>query len=123
MQEVDHQHSWSVTVWCGIINGYLTGPHFFEGHVTQHTYLQLLRGELPLFLENVDLHTRARMWLQQDGGIVRDFLNERFNIRWIGRRGPVAWAPRSPDLTSPDFYLWGFLKNTVYRTAQLQELT
>ncbi|EFN61939.1 hypothetical protein EAG_00101, partial [Camponotus floridanus] len=59
--------------------------------------------------------------LQQDGApphyarIVRDFLNERFNNRWIGRGGPIAWPPRSPDLTSPDFYLWGYLKNTVYR--------
>ena len=42
-----------------IINGYLIGPYFYGGHVTQHTYLQLLREELPLFLENVDLHTRT----------------------------------------------------------------
>ena len=32
--------------------------------------------------------------------------------RWIGRRGPVAWPPRSPDLT-PLEYL--FVKNLVYR--------
>jgi hypothetical protein len=24
------------------------------------------------------------------------------------------WPPRSPDLTSPDFFLWGFLKDRVY---------
>ena len=69
------------------------------------------------------------MWLQQDGApphyarIVRDFLNERFNNRWIGRGGPVAWPPRSPDQTSPDFYLWGFLKIQSTATGQLQELT
>ncbi|KAJ4438208.1 hypothetical protein ANN_14147 [Periplaneta americana] len=26
------------------------------------------------------------------------------------------WPPRSPDLTTPDFFLWGYLKNRVYAT-------
>ena len=26
-----------------------------------------------------------------------------------------TWPPRSPDLTPPDFYLWGHLKARVYR--------
>ncbi|EFN79527.1 hypothetical protein EAI_07954, partial [Harpegnathos saltator] len=32
----------------------------------------------------------------------------------IGRGGPIAWPARSSDLTSPDFYLRGYLKNVVY---------
>lgn len=122
MREVDHQHRWSLNVWCGIVNGYLIGPYFFEGNVDGPTYLHLIRDELPVMLEEVDLNTRNRLWLQQDGAsphwtiIVRNYLNERFNNRWIGRGGPVEWPPRSPDLTSLDFYLWGFLKNEVYRT-------
>jgi len=35
--------------------------------------------------------------------------------RWIGRRGAVEFPPRSPDLTPLDFYLWGTLKDVVYR--------
>ncbi|KAG5319819.1 TC1A transposase, partial [Pseudoatta argentina] len=60
------------------------------------------------------------MWLQQDGAaphyalIVRAFLNATYNDRWIGRRGSVEWPPCSPDLTSPDFFLWGYLKNIVF---------
>jgi hypothetical protein len=27
----------------------------------------------------------------------------------------VPWPPRSPDLSVPDFFLWGHLKNIVYR--------
>jgi hypothetical protein len=34
--------------------------------------------------------------------------------RWIGRGGPTAWPPRSPDLDPLDFYLWGHLKSLVY---------
>jgi hypothetical protein len=31
--------------------------------------------------------------------------------RWIGRRGPIAWHPWSPDLTPIFLYfLWGHLK-------------
>ncbi|PNF14075.1 hypothetical protein B7P43_G02154 [Cryptotermes secundus] len=35
--------------------------------------------------------------------------------RWIGRRGAIEYRPRSPDLTPLDFYLWGTLKDEVYR--------
>ena len=82
---VDHQNRWILIVWCGIVNGYLIiGPYFFEENVYRHSYLQLLRGHLPGLLENVDLATRQRMWLQQDDAapyyalIVRAFLNDRY---------------------------------------------
>lgn len=121
MQQIDHQHRWSVNVWCGIVNGYLIGPYFFEGTVNSINYLNLLREVLPRLLENVDLETRMRMWFQQDGApphfanVVRNYLNETYPGKWIGRGGPTGWPARSPDLTSPDFYLWGFLKDAVYR--------
>jgi hypothetical protein len=31
------------------------------------------------------------------------------------RFGEIAWPARSPDLTLPDFFLWGFLKDLVFR--------
>ena len=34
----------------------------------------------------------------------------------LGRGGPVAWPPRSPDLTPLDYYLWGHMKTNVYET-------
>ncbi|GFW62370.1 uncharacterized protein TNCV_290441 [Trichonephila clavipes] len=34
---------------------------------------------------------------------------------WIGRQGPVLWPPASPDLTTLYFFLWGHLKELVYR--------
>ncbi|KAJ4448741.1 hypothetical protein ANN_00132 [Periplaneta americana] len=42
------------------------------------------------------------------------YLDRRFPDRWIGRGGPIAWPPRSPDLNPLDFYLWGHLKLLVY---------
>ena len=61
-----HQNRWIVIVWCGIVNSYLIGPYFFYGNVDKHTCLEFLRDYLPGLLENVDLATRQRMWLQQD---------------------------------------------------------
>jgi len=37
-----------------------------------------------------------------------------FPQRVISRFGDVPWPPRSPDLTAPDFFLWGYLKSKVY---------
>ncbi|XP_076237366.1 uncharacterized protein LOC143181061 [Calliopsis andreniformis] len=48
------------------------------------------------------------------GRSVREFLNNTYEDRWIGRLGPVAWPPRSPDLTPLDFFLWEYVKQKVY---------
>ena len=62
------------------------------------------------------------MYLQDDGApphytrYVREYLNEFSPNRWLGRGGPVAWPPRSPDLTPLDYYLWGHMKTLVYET-------
>ena len=45
----------------------------------------------------------------------RNYLNEAFENRWIGRGGPVYWPARSPDLTP--ILLWGFIKDKVMATA------
>ena len=62
----------------------------------------------------------GRILFQQDGapphylGEVREYLNTRFPGRWIGRAAPIAWPPRSPDLTPMDYFLWGFVKDQVF---------
>jgi hypothetical protein len=42
---------------------------------------------------------------------VRDVHNNTCHDRWIGRGGPTAWLPRSPDSNPTDFYLWRYLKS------------
>ena len=55
---------------------------------------------------------------------VRNVLNQQFPGRWIGIGGTIPWAPRSPDLNCCDFYLWGRIKNMVYRgDTSTRELT
>ena len=50
---------------------------------------------------------------------VRALLNRVLQHRWIGRAAKgdnhlLPWPPRSPDLTPRDFFLWGFVKDSVY---------
>lgn len=35
-------------------------------------------------------------------------LKDIFPGRLISRNGDLHWPPRSPDLTAPDYFLWGF---------------
>jgi hypothetical protein len=51
-------------------------------------------------------------------------LRDMFLGRLISRFGDVPWPPRSPDLSSCDFFLWGYLKGRAYthKSGNLNEL-
>lgn len=120
LRTVDRQHRWSVNVWGGIVGNDVIGPYFFDENLNGQNFLRFLRFDFQELLENIPLQVRQRMWLQLDGApahfhiAVRNFLNQRFENRWIGRGGPHNWPARSPDLTCVDFFLWGYVKNIVY---------
>ena len=116
------QRRFSVNVWCGVLGNRLIGPFVFDNNLTGNTYEAFLRNELPGLLEDIPLMIRSQMYFQHDGAPphytcrVRDFLNQSFPNRWLGRGGPIPWPPRSPDLTPLDYYLWGHMKTLVYET-------
>lgn len=115
-----HQERFSLNVWAGIVGNHLIGPYLMPSPLRGRDYAAFLRNVLPDLLDNVPIATLRRMWFQQDGapphyfGEARDYLGERFQNRWIGRGGPVAWPARSPDLTPLDFFFWGTMKDLVY---------
>jgi len=63
---------------------------------------------------------RSKVWWQQDGATahtatsVLNFLQVSFPGKVLAKGGSVPCPPRSPDLTLPDFFLWGLLKSQVY---------
>lgn len=122
LRAVDHQHQWSINVWGGIVGTQVVGPHFFEHHLNGQIYLQFLEHELNNLLQHIPENVVPRLWYQHDGAPahstlnVRNCLDIRFPDRWIGRGGPQNWPARSPDLSLLDFFLWGFVKNSVYQT-------
>jgi len=84
---------------------------FFDENVTGN-HLYFLQQRLPALLKDINLDTRQCMFFQQDSAPthwnrrVRYHLELTFPGRWIGRGGPVSWCPRSPDLSSLNFFLW-----------------
>jgi len=121
LREVDNQHVWSLNVWCGIVGDRIIGPFFFDGTLTGLRYAEFLRTTIAEVLDELPLALVRNMWLQQDGcpahwhRMARAAADLLFPGKWIGRGGPVAWPARSPDLTPLDFFLWGVIKDIVYR--------
>ena len=64
--------------------------------------------------------TERYCWFQQDGApchtsaSTMECLKDFFGDRIISKD---LWPPRSPDLTSLDFFLWGYLKDRVYKNT------
>lgn len=122
MREVQNQGRWSVNCWAGILGGRIIGPFFFNNQLNGDNYLEFIREELPILLEEVPLEIRQRILFQHDGCPahfainVREFLDANYPGRWIGRGSIFPWPPRSPDLTCLDFYLWGRVKDMVFAT-------
>ncbi|KAJ4449283.1 hypothetical protein ANN_00681 [Periplaneta americana] len=73
--------------------------------VTGNVYLAMLQNfAIGQFLPgSVFQQAGAPLHHQQ----VREFLGEKFPDGWIGRRGPLAWPPRSPDVTPLDLFFLG----------------
>ncbi|KAJ4438538.1 hypothetical protein ANN_14485 [Periplaneta americana] len=71
------------------------------------------------FVEQLDDVELSQGYFQQDGATCHtsnesmELIASFFDDRIISRN---LWPPRSPDLTTPDFFLWDYLKDRVYAT-------
>ncbi|GFW32195.1 DUF4817 domain-containing protein [Trichonephila clavipes] len=112
-------HSPKVTAWCGFMGSFIIGPFFFEtqcpvnGWITEtvnvQRHLTLLRETVvPCLIQRGQI---SNVTFMQDGATSHT-------------ANPVPMAPRSPDLTPADFWLWGYLKSRVYLSgpSSLSEL-
>ena len=108
-------------VWCAISKNKIIGPYFFESEVNSDNYLQMLQQfYLP---EHRRQKQHSQYYFQQDGAPAH---RAKFVQEWVRFRNGTAtfgdkflksdkWPPRSPDLNPCDFFLWGYLKNKVYK--------
>lgn len=108
-----------VNVWCAMSSDCIIGPYFFDQNVNANNYTNMLQSYFWPAIQKKRI--ASKIMFQQDGApphyslMARNWLNQHLPGRWIGRRGPIEWAARSPDLTPLDFYLWGFVKQKVYQ--------
>ncbi|GFW81493.1 uncharacterized protein TNCV_2881711 [Trichonephila clavipes] len=122
-------HDEKVTVWVGFTTSTVIGPFFFEemrdssfvtATVTGERYADMLQN--PMIPSLADKHLLERTIFMQDGAPphiarrVKDLLRRSFgDDRVLSRHFHHAWPPRSPDLSSCNYWLWSYLKSKVYR--------
>lgn len=128
-----------VTVWVAIGWYGIIGPYFFEDDdgrtttVNQVNYRQMIQD---FYLPELRQLSRRRgndikmrtQWFQQDGApphtarATRQFLRTQFPGRVISLYEDIEWPPYSPDLTPPDFFLWGYLKDRIYANPKPRDI-
>lgn len=110
-----NMHPIKVGVWCAMSRTRIIGPIFFHDTINAQRYRTLI---LEPFLAQLNDNEIQFGYFQQDGATAHtanntiEFLEGTFHDRLISKN---RWPPRSPDLTPLDFFLFGYLKNTIYR--------
>jgi hypothetical protein len=104
-----------VNMWPGLMQDKLIWLFLFsEKTVNGRSYLNML--ELP--------QLPSQTILQNNGAPphlchhIRNHLDREVAGRWIGRGEPIAWPPRSPDLTL-DFFLRSYVKTFSIRLRSM----
>jgi len=110
-------HSQNLTVWCAISASGIIGPYFFENEagnavtVNADRYLEILKNFFTPQLARFPVYENTLF--QQDGATSHaarmslNVVDALFPNRVVSRNGDIPWAPRSPDLTPCDYFLWG----------------
>jgi hypothetical protein len=90
------------------------GPIFFEQTVNTDVYKDIFMA----FVEQLDDIELAQGYFQQDGATCHTSNESMALINRIFMDSVISknlWPSRSPDLTSVDYFLWGYLKECVYK--------
>ena len=124
--EAEQSHD-KVMVFCLLAGGgEKFGPFFFKKDKTidSHSYKWLLAHQvIPEIKQRLGMDRFNQAIWQQDGAkphqahIVMDWLDQVFGDRMLAlkARQGMFWAPASPDMNPCDFFLWGHMKELVYR--------
>ncbi|GBN61748.1 hypothetical protein AVEN_25533-1 [Araneus ventricosus] len=81
----------------------------------EHDFLNriIFTDEAKFHVSNkVNISTTAEFLAQIKPHAVQEV--ERNSPKINGRGFPIAWPPRSPDLTPLDYFFWGYVKHKVY---------
>ena len=121
---VRNQGRFGFNVWCALLGSRILNYCIFEGNLNSQRYHQIINNHIvEEYLDTLPLYARRKLYFQMDGAPshnarqTSELLNAYFGNNWIGNNGPVRWPPRSPDLTPLDFFLWGHLKDKLYKNT------
>lgn len=114
-------HSQKVGVWMAVSRRRIIGPIFFQGTINAARYRNNL---LQPFIEQLHDDELLHGYFQQDNATAHTtresiaYLSEFFDNRIVN------FPPRSPDLTIMDYFIFPYLKNTIFKNPvhTLEEL-
>ena len=116
------QGRFGFNIWIGVVGPRMIGPFIYDGNLNAQRYINILARFVEPYLEDLPLAEMIRKLYQQDGApahnaaVTTNKLNQMFGDQWMGTRGPVPWPARSPDLSPLDFFIWGFVKDQIFKT-------
>lgn len=116
-------HPIKIGVWIAMSRRRIVGPIFFEETITARRYRAILED----FVNELHDDELRTGYFQHDNASAhtahdtREYISQFYDDRVIGFG---RWPPRSPDLTPLDYFLFGHLKNMIYRNRMhtLEEL-
>lgn len=107
-------HDQKIGVWCAMTAKRIVGPIFFDTTVNTDVYLTFLEELYSQLTEEENNYC----FFQQDGATCHTSERSLARIHQMFTEERTVsknlWPPRSPDLSTCDFYLWGYLKGKVY---------
>ena len=119
-------HPQKLTVFCAISSDAIYGPIFIRQTVDADVYEGLLTDYFLPEATNMGWMD-GQHWFQQDGAPPHTtagnlaILHEAFGSLVIAHKFPdlfdegMAWPLYSPDLSVLDFFLWGYVKDKIYK--------
>lgn len=108
-------HPLKVGIWIAMSRRRIIGPIFFNETINGERYRTII---LQQFFEQLLDDEIQYGYFQQDGATAHTarpslrYIQEFYDDRIISQG---LWPPRSPDLTAPDFYLFGRLKTSIFK--------
>ena len=120
-------HPIKCTIWCAMTTDKIIRLYFFEDGdenpvtVSGEHYRAMIRN----FLQS-NITNGPNLKFQQDGATAHtaretlQLLRECFEDKMISHDGNVNWSSCSSDLSSPDFFLWGYLKVMFFFLNKVQ---
>ena len=98
------------TTICWVLSSF-----FFDRNVNGQGYLNPLNDKVMTVLFQNKFHENQFQRLPRVIA-VRVKINQLFGETVLSLHSNTEWPPRYPGLTPCDFFLWGYLKDKVFRT-------
>jgi len=105
-------HSEKTVVCCGMSRRRIIGPIFFDATITTAAYMEIFNT----FVNQLDDEELSIGYFQQDGATSHTSHASMAKIQFFFGDRVISkglWPLCSPNLTLPDYFLWGYLKGRV----------